>query len=175
MRRAQDIAPAFDALKNREVPFIFLLTRFNHEPGSHQHIGARRATADDIQHARVGRSGGSDVLWAELATCGVKILRGVTPAEIPVEQPTKFSLGVNVTAVKALGLTIPPTILVRPDEVVEWPRQSCPVSLRSAKTESFTRRPRHGAKFVQRLNWYAEASHQGGHQHQRCVESCASC
>jgi putative ABC transport system substrate-binding protein len=60
-----------------------------------------------------------NALYTRLAHYVDKVLKGVQPADLPVEQPTKFELSINMKTAKGLGLTIPPSLLLRADGVVE--------------------------------------------------------
>jgi putative ABC transport system substrate-binding protein len=127
IRRSEDIAPAFEALKGRAdalyVPLDPLLTT-NRIRIITLALGARLPAIYSVrEYVDAGglMSYGPNIpdLWRRAADYVDKILRGAKPGNLPVEQPTKFDLVINLTTAKALGLTVPPTLLTRADEVIE--------------------------------------------------------
>jgi putative ABC transport system substrate-binding protein len=127
IRRAEDIVPAFAALKGRaEALYVCgdaLITN-NRIRIITLALGSRLATMyPSREHVDVGglMSYGPNFpdLHRRAADYVHKILRGAKPGDIPVEQPTKFDLVINLTTAKALDLEVPPTLLTRADEVIE--------------------------------------------------------
>jgi ABC-type uncharacterized transport system substrate-binding protein len=127
IRRAEDIAPAFDALKGRaDAVYVVadLLMTSNRIRINTLALGARLPTMhgqnDNVEAGGLMSYGANfPDLYRRAADYVDKILRGTKPADIPVEQPTKFDLAINLKTAKALGLEIPPTMLARADEVIE--------------------------------------------------------
>jgi putative ABC transport system substrate-binding protein len=127
IRRGEDIAPAFEALGARADALYVsqdALTVAYHARIITLALGARLPTmfgARNFVQAGALLSYGPNfpALFRRAAELVDKILRGAKPADIPVEEPTKFELVINLTTAKALGLTIPPTLLARADEVIE--------------------------------------------------------
>jgi putative ABC transport system substrate-binding protein len=125
--RAEDIAPAFEALKGRvEALYVSfdLLTIVNrvriNTLASAGRVPTMFGTRDYVEAGGL-MSYGPNIqdLWRRAAEYVDKVLRGAKPADMPVEQPTKFELIINLTTAKALGLTIPPGVLAIADEVIE--------------------------------------------------------
>ena len=124
--RSQDIAPALEKLKDKADALYVVSDAF---------IAANRASiinlalierlptilsyADYVKAGGLMSYGPNYTDLFQRAAMVDKILHGTKPADIPVEQPTKFDLVINLTTAKALGLAIPPSVLARADEVIE--------------------------------------------------------
>jgi putative ABC transport system substrate-binding protein len=127
IRRAEDIAPAFGTLKS-DVQALYVcpdpLVNANHARINTLALGARLPTMHPFRDY-LGAGGlmsyGADNtdLFRRAGGYVDKILRGAKPSDLPVEQPTKFDLIVNLTTAKALGLKIPDSFLLRATEVIE--------------------------------------------------------
>jgi putative tryptophan/tyrosine transport system substrate-binding protein len=127
IRRAEDIAPAFEALKAPVDALYVVQDGFvtaNRTRIITLALSARLPTIFETrEHVEAGAlmSYGPSFsdLFRRAAEYVDKILHGTKPGDIPVEQPTKFESAINLTTAKALGITIPETLLARADEVIE--------------------------------------------------------
>ena len=127
IRRIDDIAPALEALRQRADALYLCpdpLMGTNRTRINILAVGARLPTMHAVrEYVEAGGliSYGPDMRdqFRRVADIVDKILRGAKPADIPVEQPTKFALVINLTTAKALGLKIPGSLLLRADEVIE--------------------------------------------------------
>ena len=127
VRKPEDIAPAFAALKGGAQALYVCgdsLTNTFQARINILALGVRMLTICNNRDALHGGgfiSYGVNIsdLYRRAGDYADKILRGAKPAELPVEQPTKFEMVINVTVAKALGLKVPEAFLVRADEVIE--------------------------------------------------------
>jgi putative ABC transport system substrate-binding protein len=127
VRRAEDISPALESVKSK-VDALYVVT----DPL----LNTNRVSINTIANAaRLPTMHGEKTyveagglmsygpnfpdLFRRAAEQVDKVLRGVRPGDIPIEQPTKFDLAINLTTAKALGLTVPPSLLAQADDVIE--------------------------------------------------------
>jgi putative tryptophan/tyrosine transport system substrate-binding protein len=127
IRRAEDIVPAFEAIKGRAGALYVCpdgLVDANKIRINILALGARLPTMHAYrEYVEAGglMSYGANLpdLYRRSADYVDKILRGAKPGDLPVEQPTKFDLIINLTTAKALGFELPQTLLARANEVIE--------------------------------------------------------
>jgi ABC-type uncharacterized transport system substrate-binding protein len=127
IRQVEDIATAFQALKTRADALYVAVDQLivaNRTPILKSALGERLPTifsTRDFVEAGALMSYGPNYsdLFRRAGDYVDKILRGTNPGDIPVEQPTKFELVINLATARTLGLTIPPALLTRADEVIE--------------------------------------------------------
>jgi len=127
IRRSEDIAPAFETLRDRaDAIYIVIdaLVVINRVSINTLALNARLPTMHAFRESveaggLISYGPNFPELWRRSAEYIDKILRGAKPADIPVEQPTKFDLVINLKTAKALGLSVPPALLARADDVIE--------------------------------------------------------
>jgi len=127
VRRAEDITPAFESLKGRVDALYVTTDPFINTNRIRINTLANVARLPTITGVREYVEAGSLMsygpnltdLFRRAGDFVDKILHGAKPGDIPVEQPTKFDLIINLTTAKALGLDVPPSLLARADEVIE--------------------------------------------------------
>jgi putative tryptophan/tyrosine transport system substrate-binding protein len=127
IRRAEDFALAIETLKGRTDAFYVCADGLVSANAARINALALAARIPTMFYAREYLEGGGFMsygasipdLFRRSAEFVDKILKGAKPGDIPVEQPTKLELVVNLKTAKALGLDVPPTLLARADEVIE--------------------------------------------------------
>jgi putative ABC transport system substrate-binding protein len=127
IRRTEDFAPTFQSMKGRAQALYVVSDPFFATNRIRIHTLAMSARLPTMHGFREYVEAGGLVsygasflhLWRRASDYVDKILRGTNPADLPVEQPTKFDLVVNLVTAQALELTIPPPLLARADEVIE--------------------------------------------------------
>jgi putative ABC transport system substrate-binding protein len=128
VRSPDELEPAFNAMVKADMQAV--ITNADGLGFTHRAVIARLALARRLPLAAFSRESlekgallsygvDSSAICRRTAVYVDKILKGATPAELPVEQPTKFEFLINLKTANALGITIPPALLSRADEVIE--------------------------------------------------------
>jgi putative ABC transport system substrate-binding protein len=127
-RAPRDFADAFSAMTKERAGGVIVLTSsmFYAERARIAELAAQSRVPAMYTVKEYAEAGGLMAYGVDLhesfrraATYVDKILKGAKPADLPVEQPTKFELVINLKTARALGLTIPPWVLARADEVIQ--------------------------------------------------------
>src|SRR5262249_53980155 len=117
IRRAEDIVPTVEAVKAQADALYVVVGAL---VGAYRTLPPLFSNLEQVQAGGLMSYGPSvPDMFHRTADLVDKILRGAKPGDIPVEQPTKFELVINLTTARALGLTIPDSFLLRADEVIE--------------------------------------------------------
>jgi putative ABC transport system substrate-binding protein len=128
VRRREDLANAFSAARSGRAdglnvfasPFLASLFREIIDLSAEHRLAAIYQWREHVEAGGLLSYGPSlTAMWRQAGTIVVKILGGSKPADLPVQQPTKFELAVNARTAKALGLTMPPSVIVRADDLIE--------------------------------------------------------
>ena len=128
VRRREDVAGAVRAARNSQAealnvfssPILASLHREIIAFAAEYRLPAIYQWKEHVEAGGLVSYGpGLAAIWRQSAIIVAKVLKGVKPADLPVEQPTKFELVVNLRTAKSLDLTIPPSVLLRADEVIE--------------------------------------------------------
>jgi ABC-type uncharacterized transport system substrate-binding protein len=127
IRQLEDIAPAIEAFKDQAEALYVVTDPLFYANRRHIHSMALEARLLTLCNYREYTEAGCLLsygphipdLWRRTADMVDKVLRGTPPSDIPVEQPTRFDLVVNLRTAKALGLTIPPLLLFQADQVIQ--------------------------------------------------------
>ena len=127
IRRAGDIPTAFETIADRADALSIPVDGLMISQRDHINTSALVARLPTMHGIRAQLEGGGLMsygantpdMYRRAGDLVDKILRGAKPADVPVEQPTKFDFVLNLITAKALGLTVPPTLLARADEVIE--------------------------------------------------------
>ena len=128
VRSVADVNAAMDAIARGHIDSVVALSNFliMHRRYAIAEFAIKQgiptiSSWEDFAAAGNLMSYGPDLehAWRRLASYADNILKGVKPADLPVEQPTKFRIVINAKTAKALGLTIPPSLVARADQVIE--------------------------------------------------------
>jgi putative ABC transport system substrate-binding protein len=128
VRREGDIKSAFQGAKGRRAeaiqilasPLLFAYSKTIIGLAAKHQLTAIYEWREAVEAGGLASYGPSlSEIWRQTALVVGKVLKGAKPADLPIEQPTKFELIINMKTAKALGLTIPPSLLARADQVIE--------------------------------------------------------